>query len=201
MDPKTRFGVKWLPLITPVGSPGLASSFPLKSSYAASMMAVFFAPSIHKMADDTRQSNIGPANDAPIAGKPTPGRRKPNHDFPKTQAGKMWEAFGNPQDPINEMPGGTYNSAGGKPKEVTWKAAFDWELGDVKKFYRVPCARDALLVGLGGGAAVSGVTAIIGGEMTAYESNDHHSLTVVYQVSGPWEEPRTLPQQALQSCR
>ena len=77
----------------------------------------------------------------------------------------MWEAFGNPADPINEMPGGTYNSAGGKPKEVTWKDAFDWKLGDVKKFYKVPCARDALLVGLAGGAGVGGLTAIIGGNM------------------------------------
>jgi cytochrome c oxidase assembly protein subunit 20 len=79
----------------------------------------------------------------------------------------MWEAFGNPDKPINELPGGTYNSAGGKPKEVTWKDAFSWKFTDVpKKFYRVPCARDALLVGVGGGAAFGGITAIIGGKET-----------------------------------
>ncbi len=116
------------------------------------------------MAEDTRKSNAAP-NNVPSADESAPGRKRLKHDFPKTQAGKMWDAFYNPEEPVNEMPGGTYNSAGGKPKEVTWKAAFDWKLGDVKRFYKVPCARDALLVGLGGGAAVGGVTAIVGGEM------------------------------------
>lgn len=120
----------------------------------------------HTMAEDSRKPSTAQFGEEPVTDDSAPARRKPKHDFPKTQAGKMWEAFGNPKEPVNEMPGGTYNSAGGKPKEVTWKAAFDWKLGDVRKFYRVPCARDALLVGLGGGAAIGGVTAIIGGRMT-----------------------------------
>jgi cytochrome c oxidase assembly protein subunit 20 len=128
------------------------------------------------MAEDTRKSSASPSNGGPVDGEPAPSRRKPKHDFPKTQASKMWDAFGNPSEPVNEMPGGTYNSAGGKPKEVTWKDAFNWKLGDVKKFYRVPCARDALLVGVGGGVAVGGVTAIIGGKMN--EMQRHQAITV-----------------------
>lgn len=89
----------------------------------------------------------------------------------------MWEAFGNPAEPVNEMPGGTYNSAGGKPKEVTWKAAFEWKSGDVKRWYKAPCARDALLVGLGGGAAVGGVTAIIGGKKKSTQGQNMFLLT------------------------
>ncbi len=116
------------------------------------------------MAEDTRKSTNAPSNDAPVTDESLSQRRKPKHDFPKTQAGKMWEAFGNPAEPVNEMPGGTYNSAGGKPKEVTWKAAFQWKSGDTKRWYKAPCARDALLVGVGGGAAVGGVTAIVGGK-------------------------------------
>jgi cytochrome c oxidase assembly protein subunit 20 len=130
------------------------------------------------MAEDTRKSNSTPSNDAPVADESAPWRKKTKHDFPKTQAGKMWEAFGNPQDPVNEMPGGTYNSAGGKPKEVTWKAAFDWKMGDAKRFYKVPCARDSLLVGVGGGAAVGGVTAIVGGRMNKM----HQATTLAHFV-------------------
>ncbi|KAF7506016.1 hypothetical protein GJ744_012363 [Endocarpon pusillum] len=115
------------------------------------------------MAEDTRKANNAPPNDAPVTDESLPQRRKSKHDFPKTQAGKMWEAFGNPAEPVNEMPGGAYNSAGGKPKEVTWRAAFEWKSGDAKRWYKAPCTRDALLVGIGGGAAVGGVTAIIGG--------------------------------------
>jgi cytochrome c oxidase assembly protein subunit 20 len=117
------------------------------------------------MADDTRQPNHSPSNDATVADESAPLQKKRKHDFPKTQAGKMWEAFGNPTEPVNEIPGGTYNSAGGKPKEITWKDAFNWKLSDAQRFYRVPCARDALLVGGGGGAAVGGLTAIVGGKM------------------------------------
>jgi len=129
------------------------------------------------MAEDTRKSDHVPSTEASAGEESTARRKKSKHDFPKTQAGKMWEAFGNPAEPVNEMPGGTYNSAGGKPKEITWKAIFDWKLGDAKRFYRVPCARDALLVGVGGGAAVGGVTAIIGGEMASTLRNSTQSLT------------------------
>lgn len=117
------------------------------------------------MAEDTRKRSVKSTSDALSGEESTPARTRRRHDLPKSQAGKMWEAFGNPAEPVNEMPGGTFNSAGGKPKEVTWKDAFDWKLADVKKFYRVPCARDALLVGVGGGAAAGGVTAIIGGNL------------------------------------
>jgi hypothetical protein len=129
------------------------------------------------MAEDTRKSDNAPSNEASVDDESTPRRKKSKHDFPKTQAGKMWEAFGNPAEPVNEMPGGTYNSAGGKPKEITWKAIFDWKLSDARRFYRVPCARDALLVGVGGGAAVGGVTAIIGGKMASMLGNSSPSLT------------------------
>jgi cytochrome c oxidase assembly protein subunit 20 len=128
-------------------------------------LCITLSKSAQIMAEDTRKSNHAPSNDATVADESAPLQKKRKHDFPKTQAGKMWEAFGNPAEPVNEIPGGTYNSAGGKPKEVTWKDAFNWKLSDAQRFYRVPCARDALLVGGGGGAAVGGLTAIVGGKI------------------------------------
>jgi Protein of unknown function (DUF3767) len=129
------------------------------------------------MAEDTRKSDNASSSEASASEESVLRRKKSKHDFPKTQAGKMWEAFGNPAEPVNEMPGGTYNSAGGKPRDITWKAIFDWNLGDASRFYRVPCARDALLVGVGGGAAIGGVTGIIGGEMASIFRYSTQSLT------------------------
>ena len=93
---------------------------------------------------------------------------KPNtkHEFPKTQAGKMWDAFHDPNNPVNEMPGGTYNTAGGKGKDVTWRDAFDVNMLDPKMpaFYQTGCGRDSLLVGIGAGGAVGGLSFILRGE-------------------------------------
>jgi cytochrome c oxidase assembly protein subunit 20 len=92
-------------------------------------------------------------------------RHKRRKDFPQTQAGKLWDAFYDPNNPVNEMPGGTYNSAGGKPKEVTWRDAFNFDKLDPKMpwFFQTGCGRDSLLVGMGAGGAVGGVHFILRG--------------------------------------
>lgn len=117
------------------------------------------------MADDTRQpEHVSESGDAPQEVR-RPRRPKPKHDFPQTQAGKLWEAFGNPDEPINALPGGKFNSAGGKPAEVTWKDAFKFDAfkKDGPQFYQTPCARDSLLVGIGAGGAVGGLRFILRG--------------------------------------
>jgi cytochrome c oxidase assembly protein subunit 20 len=109
------------------------------------------------MADDTRQPSADvPTDEEPQTNVRPIRRPPPKHDFPKSQAGKMWDAFGNPDQPINTMPGGTYNSAGGKPKEVSWKDAFNFSYeGRGPSWYQTPCARDSLMVGIGGGRSHS----------------------------------------------
>lgn len=96
-----------------------------------------------------------------------PRRPKPKHEFPQTQAGKLWEALGNPEEPANTMAGGMVNTAGGKPPEVTWRDAFrfsQFSKADLTRFYRTQCSRDALLVGIGAGGAVGGLRFIIRGK-------------------------------------
>ena len=119
------------------------------------------------MADDTRQSDQPSAENATEPEFRRPRRPKPKHDFPKTQAGKLWEAFGNPDEPVNTMPGGMVNSAGGRPAEVTWRDAFrnPFATKDGRRFYQVPCAKDSLLVGIGGGASIGGVRFILKGQL------------------------------------
>jgi len=122
------------------------------------------------MAADTRDPPTDPPPDeTPTTYSKADLRRKPKpkHDFPQTQAGKLWDAFGNPEEPINMMPGGTYNSAGGKPKEVSWTDAFKISPQEIMNLHRLPCSRDSLLVGLGTGFGVGGVRAILGGRTTS----------------------------------
>lgn len=68
---------------------------------------------------------------------------------------------------MNEMPGGTYNTAGGKPREPTWRDAFRFDLFRKQEgrpaWYQTSCARDSLLVGIGAGGAVGGVNFILRG--------------------------------------
>src|SRR5271163_2041357 len=99
------------------------------------------------MADDTRQSDQTSNENGTEPEFRRPRRPKPKHDFPKTQAGKLWDAFGNPEEPVNTMPGGMVNSAGGRPPEVTWRDAFKFSEVDATRWYRTTCSRDSLLVG------------------------------------------------------
>jgi cytochrome c oxidase assembly protein subunit 20 len=113
------------------------------------------------MADDTRQNGEDAATRL----------KKPKHEFPKTQAGKMWEALGNPAEPANSMLGGTYNSAGGKPPEVSWLDAFKFSReGKSYSWYQAPCARDSLLVGMGAGGAFGGLRFVLKGELLSSSS-------------------------------
>jgi cytochrome c oxidase assembly protein subunit 20 len=118
------------------------------------------------MAEDTRELEGSPVNNVTPPEVRRPRRPTPKHDFPKTQAGRLWDAFGNPEERVNAMPGGTFNSAGGKPKEVSWRDAFKFsELSKEGRppFYQTSCARDSLLVGIGAGGAVGGLRFILKG--------------------------------------
>lgn len=178
------------------------------------------------MADDTREPTASPGTPPTSDASPPPPppaadadttqrpirRPRPKHDFPQSQAGKLWDAFGNPENAANTLPGGTYNSAGGKPPPVTWRDAFNFSY-DSKgpAWYQVPCARDSLLVGIGGGGAVGGLSFILKGVcvatslwfgfqgwflsfIVAPRHLSTHSLTDrrAVQVSHPWVDRRTM---------
>lgn len=91
------------------------------------------------------------------------------HAYPETQAGKMWKAL-QTEEPVNTMPGGMVNTAGGRPKEVSWRDAFNFGdgsfLGDLSKIHKTPCARDGLLVGIGAGGALGGTSFVLTGEIS-----------------------------------
>ncbi|EEQ30588.1 hypothetical protein McanMca71_000712 [Microsporum canis] len=103
--------------------------------------------------------------------KTTDGKAK--YELSKSQAGKLWEELGNPSEPVNLMPGGTYNSAGGKPKEVTFMNSLQsLSLDKFISAYKAPCARDSLLLGIGTGFGVGGVRAILGGIRSLWSASN-----------------------------
>lgn len=125
-----------------------------------------------------------------------PRRPRPKHDFPETQAGKMWKALSNPEGgPVNEMPGGTYNTAGGKPREQSWRDAFRWDVfnnSNRPSFYQTTCARDSLLLGIAGGGAVGGVGFIIRGLSRLLMTSNYAVMTFALVSGGNywWCESR-----------
>ena len=123
------------------------------------------------MAGDTRQSDDPKTNklqeqlDIRRAAK----ERRAKYDPSNTQQGKLWEAFNDPKNPVNDMPGGTFNTAGGKPKEVSWRDAFTSDNLNPRHpaFYQDSCGRNSLLVGIGAGGAIGGMSFILRGRRTS----------------------------------
>lgn len=130
-------------------------------------------------ASDTQQPDEEPRR---------PRRPRPKHDFPETQAGKLWKAFGNPEGgPVNELPGGTYNTAGGKPKEASWRDAFTFEVHrnpNRPPWYQTGCARDSLLVAIAAGGGIGGLGFIVRGVKRSLATSNYAVGTFVLTASG-----------------
>ncbi|MCJ1467122.1 hypothetical protein MMC07_005744 [Pseudocyphellaria aurata] len=63
----------------------------------------------------------------------------------------------------NALPGGAINTAGGKVRKLTIMEALKTiQLQDFNDFYKKPCARDALLAGIGAGFGIGGLRGIMG---------------------------------------
>ncbi|KAJ9291612.1 hypothetical protein DTO021C3_969 [Paecilomyces variotii] len=119
------------------------------------------------MAGDTRDAGSSPAgeqiDDKSTVQTSSAAGQKPKHELPKSQVGKLWEAFGNPEEPINMAPG-AYSNAGGKAKDISVADTVkSISLSEISSFYKTPCSRDSLLIGLGAGFGVGGLRGIVGG--------------------------------------
>lgn len=132
------------------------------------------------MAGDTRETDLpSPGertdNKTTVQTSSTAGQQ-PQHELPRSQVGKLWDAFGNPEQPINIAPG-AYSNAGDKTKELTVSDAIkSISFNDLSSFYKVPCARDSLLIGLGTGFGVGGVRGVIGGKLMCLMSGKQNRI-------------------------
>ncbi|KAI9368294.1 hypothetical protein BJX61DRAFT_524592 [Aspergillus egyptiacus] len=113
------------------------------------------------MADDTRES-APPAQAQNDAGQvsETPSKPQTKHQLPQSQVGKLWEAFGNPEEPVNMLP----NVTGKKANDISVTEAMkSMSLSNATTFYKTPCARDSLMLGIGAGFGIGGVRGVLGG--------------------------------------
>ncbi|KAL5340053.1 hypothetical protein BJX70DRAFT_130727 [Aspergillus crustosus] len=113
------------------------------------------------MADDTRKSTVvSPAPNGADQPSDLPPKPKTKHELPQSQVGKLWDAFGNPEEPVNMLPTAT----GKKANDVSVTEAMkSMSLTNASSFYKTPCARDSLLLGIGAGFGVGGVRGVLGG--------------------------------------
>ncbi|KAE8351034.1 hypothetical protein BDV28DRAFT_137985 [Aspergillus coremiiformis] len=93
----------------------------------------------------------------------TPRQKKPKHEFPQSQVGKLWDAFGNPEESANVLATGAGASGRGSKDVTVTEAMKSMSLQDVTSFYKTPCARDSLLLGIGAGFGVGGIRGVLGG--------------------------------------
>lgn len=116
------------------------------------------------MADDTRQTTAPiPAQNAGEQPSEQSSKSKPKYERPQSQVGKLWEAFGNPEESANMLP----TASGKKPNDVSVTEAMkSMSMKDAASFYKAPCARDSLLLGIGAGFGVGGVRGVLGGIYT-----------------------------------
>ena len=106
------------------------------------------------MAADTREPQEAPLD---------------HHTAPTTAStqGKTYENFSAPAAPenVNALPGGGLNTAGGRPKEAGLLEAIKTvRVDELMEVHKKPCARDALLTGIGAGFGMGGLRIIIGCE-------------------------------------
>jgi len=113
------------------------------------------------MAEDTRESIPPVAEVTQTNNTQEPPQRKPKYEAPKSQVGKLWDAFGNPEDQANVLPGAVSNSK--KEDATITEAMKSLSAKDLTTFYKMPCARDALMLGIGAAFGVGGIRAILGG--------------------------------------
>lgn len=114
---------------------------------------LYFSSATNKMADDTRQPSEQPINRETLNVDPQ------NKAFTGSQWDDKESKTFKPPENANMMAGGTEHTAGGKVPEVTiWNAL---QYGQpVTEIHKRPCVRDALMVGMGAGAATGAIRII-----------------------------------------
>lgn len=123
---------------------------------------------VQAMAENTQDSTPAPGqNGQPNNSPRDPSSQRSKYEPSKSQAGKLWDAFGNPEDQANSLPGAVSNSSSGDsndPKDATVTGALkSLSTKDVTSFYKAPCARNALMLGIGAAFGIGGIRGVLGG--------------------------------------
>jgi cytochrome c oxidase assembly protein subunit 20 len=112
---------------------------------------------------------IAGANEQTASEDSSSSRKKTKYELPKSQVGKLWEAFGNPEESANVLSNTGYNGTKKDANDVSVTEAMkSMSLKEVTSFYKAPCARDSLLLGIGAGFGIGGVRGVLGGKLDIF---------------------------------
>ncbi|SLM36533.1 Cox20/FAM36A [Lasallia pustulata] len=94
-----------------------------------------------------------------------PPKTPPESSNERPYQGKIYERFHVPATPenANVIPGGTTNTAGGRPEEAGLiEAVKTVRVQELTEVHKKPCVRDSFLTGMGASFGVGGLRAILG---------------------------------------
>ncbi|KAJ5590914.1 hypothetical protein N7450_004886 [Penicillium hetheringtonii] len=122
------------------------------------------------MADDSREPGSAqePGSHLP-ASTPSTDPKKPKHEFPQSQVGKLWDAFGNPEEPLNALANASYKPQGKTPKMFHTQMSL---VNELSTFHKAPCARESLLTGIGAGFGIGGIRGVFGGMRSLWSAGN-----------------------------
>ncbi|KAJ6083410.1 hypothetical protein PENARI_c008G01836 [Penicillium arizonense] len=117
------------------------------------------------MADESRDtSSLAEAGDIPRSFNANPDSKKSKHERASSQTGKLWDAFGNPEEPANALAKATYKPPGKDPKDASYSEIIgSVSLSEFSTIHKRPCARESLMTGIGVGFGVGGLRGVLKG--------------------------------------
>lgn len=117
------------------------------------------------MADDSQdQSAFQESANAAHSFNASPDAPKKKHESSQSQTGKLWDAFGNPEEPANALAKATYKPQGKDPKDVSYSEIIgSVSLSEMSTIHKRPCARESLMTGIGVGFGVGGLRGVLKG--------------------------------------
>lgn len=122
------------------------------------------------MAEDSRDSSSLPeaVRNTQLPNDPADSQ-KPKYNPSQSQTGKLWDAFGNPEDPANALAKATYKPRGKNPKDVSYSEIIgSFPVSEMTTLHKRPCARESLLTGIGLGFGVGGLRGVLKGRYALF---------------------------------
>lgn len=119
------------------------------------------------MAEGTQNLASAKQGEQPNNGLQNSSSQRPKYEPAKSQTDKLWDAFGKPEDQVNTLPGKVSSNTIKEGKDTNDVTVTDTlkslSSKDLTTFYKLPCARNALMLGIGAAFGVGGIRGVLGG--------------------------------------
>jgi len=114
--------------------------------------------------DSQGPSTLPESENSPRTYNASADSKRPKHEPSQSQTGKLWDAFGNPEEPANALAKATYKPPGKNPKDVSYSEVIgSVSLSEMSNIHKRPCTRESLMTGIGVGFGVGGLRGVLKG--------------------------------------